>query len=57
MMITTDVILLLLMSFGSLAFMAMVVYKFRSYRRPPNEYHGNYRDLFKDVFNDKHRLN
>jgi hypothetical protein len=56
-MITTDVILLLLMSFGSLAFMAMVVYKFRSYRRPPNEYHGNYRDLFKDVFNDKHRLN
>jgi hypothetical protein len=44
------------MALSTFAFIGFVVYKFLAYRKK-HAYRGNFAHLFKDLFNDKYRLN
>jgi len=48
----------MLMAICTFAFIGFVVYKFMSYlRKESAHYHGQYRRLLKNLFDDKFRLN
>ncbi|MCS6989141.1 MAG: hypothetical protein NZM06_06440 [Chloroherpetonaceae bacterium] len=50
--------LLALMLLTTFAFVGFVVYKFLSYLgKESSRYRGPYRQIFKTLFDDKHRLN
>lgn len=58
MQLTYDLLALMLMAIATLSFIGFVVYKFLSYMRKESaHYHGQYRALFKSLFDDKFRLN
>jgi|GEM_PF-2681446 ABC-type nitrate/sulfonate/bicarbonate transport system permease component len=55
---TYDLLALMLMAICTFAFIGFVVYKFMSYlRKESAHYHGQYRRLLKNLFDDKFRLN
>lgn len=55
---TYDLLVLMLMATCTIAFIGFVVYKFLSYvRKESAHYQGQYRALFKSLFDDKFRLN
>lgn len=53
---TYDLLVLMLMAICTFAFIGFVVYKFLVYRKK-HTYRGNFTRLFKDLFDDKYRLN
>jgi heme/copper-type cytochrome/quinol oxidase subunit 3 len=55
---TYDLLALTLTAICTFAFIGFVVYKFLSYvRKESGHYRGQYRSLFKNLFDDKFRLN